>query len=141
MCLILAMTSSSLLGVPADERPSQLFPEAIDVSEPGCPQRGQLLVEVGGKRSRRRRFPLTADHRSDVAGRDAVAVAAAGPRGVVALAESGGRSIDQVEVQEDPAGPQVLANLPIDLADAREVSQVVQAAGRHGGVERSELFR
>src|SRR5262252_8970716 len=69
--------------------------------------------------------PITAHHRSEVAGGDAVAVAAAGRGAVVTLAEPGRRSIDQVEVQEDPASPQVLTNLPIDLPDAHEVSEGV----------------
>ena len=38
-----------VLRVPAKQGLPQIFPEAIDFCEPYCPERRQLLVEVGGE--------------------------------------------------------------------------------------------
>src|SRR5206468_12879467 len=49
--------------------------------------------------------------------------------------------IDQVKVQKDTARLQVRADITIDLADALKITQVVQTAGRHGGVKGARLLR
>src|SRR5262249_39322292 len=50
------------------------------------------------------------------------------------------RGVDQVRVQEGTARPQMRTDVPVNLADAFEVSQVVQAAGGNNGVERAKLL-
>src|SRR5262245_15817077 len=48
--------------------------------------------------------------------------------------------IEQVEVQKDASWLQVRANVIVDLADAREIAQVVEATGGHSGVKGAALL-
>src|SRR6266852_3996844 len=49
--------------------------------------------------------------------------------------------IDQVKVQKDAARLQVRADITVDLADALEITQVVQTASGHCSVKGTELLR
>src|SRR5262245_35348082 len=49
--------------------------------------------------------------------------------------------VDQVQVQKDTARLQVYADIAVDLADALEITQVVQTAHRYGGVKGAKLLR
>jgi hypothetical protein len=49
--------------------------------------------------------------------------------------------IDQVQVQKNTARLQVRADIAVDLADALEITQIVQAAGGHSSVKGAKLLR
>src|SRR5262249_50887027 len=126
----------------AEDGPAQLLPETVDVLEPGRPQRRQVLVQSRREgptgRGRRRPWPLL-DHRREILRRGAFTMASRGRDAFVPLVKRSGRGVDQVRVQECSAGPQLRADVPVNLTDAREVAQVVQAAGGNHRVERTEL--
>jgi hypothetical protein len=68
-------------------------------------------------------------HPLNIFGRDSGALAACGGDVVILPLQLGGRGIDPVVVEEDAARLQVRTYLAIDLANALEVTQVVQTAG------------
>src|SRR5262249_53339342 len=83
----------------------------------------------------------TLEPRLKIFDRDSLALTSCGRDGVVPLLQCGGRGTDQIFVEEDGARLQMRTNLAVDLADALEVAQVVEAARRDGGRERGGLFR
>ena len=137
-----------MLDVPADEGPSQLLPEAIDVSESCGVQRRQVLVQGrrrGTRGSTRRRPSPIPPHRLEILGRGPFTAASRRGFGVVPPLHLGGRGIDQVQVQEDAARLQLRANLAIDLADARllddpAASNGPNRFGSHLGSKRSGRY-
>src|SRR4029453_5191930 len=49
--------------------------------------------------------------------------------------------VDQVQVQKDAPWLQVRTDIAINLADALEITQIVQTTNRHGGVKGARLLR
>src|SRR5262245_30350323 len=78
----------TMLRVPAVESAPQVFPEAINVGKPRCPERREVLVEVSGEsvgRSVYGRLARPLHHRIHAGARRSVAVALRCGRPVVVL--------------------------------------------------------
>ena len=133
-----------LRHVPTEQGLPQIFPEAIDLCEPCCPERRQLLVEVRGEGmgwSVCARLVRLLEHGCDVFAGGPFALASHRGYPAIMLLQRQRRGVDQVKIQKDAARLQVRADIAVDLADALEIAQIMQTAGGHGGIKGAKVLR
>ena len=133
-----------MLCIPAKQHPLQVFPKAIDRFEPRSFQCRQLLLEVGGEWASSHlggRTVRPSHHGTDIFACTSLTLAACRRHTSIPLLQLGGWGVEQIQVQKDTARLQMLPDLAVDLANTREVPEIVQSAGRHGGIKRAKQLR